>query len=295
MISPELFKKVKRIQIQSRHQVNDVFAGQYHSAFKGQGIEFEKVREYVPGDDIRSIDWNVTARTGHPFIKEFREERELTLMLLVDISASNLFGSGKQLKKDLAAEVSAVLALSAIRNNDRVGLILFSGEVERYIPPSKGIGHVLRVIREILYAQPTHDGTRLLPALDFLNHVMRRKAVCFVISDFITDESLKRSLSVTSRRHDLTAITIGDRREEAWPRHGLVTWEDAESGRAMLVDTSSPAVRRAFTAEQTRQAQERDQLFRSCGIDSISLHASQPYEKELVNFFTRRKKRHRGA
>lgn len=295
MIPRELLKKVRRIQIQSRHQVNDVFAGQYHSAFKGQGIEFEEVREYVPGDDIRSIDWNVTARSNTAFVKKFREERELTLMLMVDLSASTLFGSGSQLKKDLAAEVSAVLAFSAIRNNDRVGLILFSNEVEKYIPPEKGVGHVLRVIREILYAQPKQTGTRIIPALDFLNHVCRRKAVCFLLSDFITDEELKRSLSVSARRHDLTAICVSDRRERAWPDVGLVSIQDAETGKRSLIDTGSKTFRQRYLAMHNRRDQERRSLFRQCGVDSISLETGMVWDRELAAFFKRRKKRLRGS
>lgn len=296
MIPRELFKKVRRIQIQSRHQVNDVFAGAYHSAFKGQGIEFEEVREYVPGDDIRSIDWNVTARSGHPFIKKFREERERTLMLMVDVSASHLFGSASERKKDLAAEVSAVFALSAIQNHDRVGLILFSDDVEKYIPPNKGLSHVLRVIREILYFQPTRTGTAVVPALDFLNHVSNRRAVSFLFSDFRTQEALDKPLSVTGRRHDLTAVLVRDHREYAWPKSGLVEWMDAETGQRHLVDTSSSAVRRALLTQEEQRVRDHAILCRRAGVDRIVLETKkdgeeETYEKELIRFFQERKRR----
>jgi len=202
--------------------VSDVFAGQYRSVFKGQGMEFEEVREYAPGDEIRSIDWNVTARMGYPFVKKFREERELTMMLMVDVSASQQFGSSTQLKQDLAAEIAAVLAFSAISNNDRVGLILFTDEVELYVPPGKGVRHVLRLIREMLYFRPEHRKTRLEPAIDYLNHVTTRRTTTFLISDFIFDEDIRSPLSITRRRHDLIGVLVGDKREIAWPRAGLV-------------------------------------------------------------------------
>ena len=236
MIPREILKKVRRIQIRTRHMVNDVFAGEYHSVFKGRGMEFQEVREYTPGDDVRSIDWNVTARMGHPFVKRFTEERELTVMLLVDVSASHVFGGGPQLKKDLAAEIAAVLAFAAIQNNDRVGLILFTDEVEHYLPPRKGVSHVLRVIRDVLCFQPRHRGTALIPALDFLNHVTAHRAVTFLISDLLTGEDLKPVLTVSARRHDLIAVVTGDRREQEWPAVGLVEWTDAETGARRLVE-----------------------------------------------------------
>lgn len=293
MIPKEIIKKVRQIQIRTRHKVADVFAGQYHSVFKGRGMEFQEVREYVPGDDIRSIDWNVTARMGHPFVKKFTEERELTVMLLLDISASNLFGSTAQLKKDLVAELAAVLAFAAIQNQDRVGLILFSDEVEGYVAPRKGVSHVLRVIREALYFQPKRRGTRLVPALDFLNHVMARKTVSFLISDFLSDEELKPALSVTARRHDLIALRIGDRRERAWPAAGLVEWRDAETGRVFLADTSSSSIRRQFAELQQDRRKETLSLLRSSGVDAVEVHAGEPYERELMKFFRTRERRFR--
>ena len=287
----ELLKKVRRIQITTRHAVNDVFAGQYHSTFKGRGMEFDEVREYVPGDDIRSIDWNVTARTGSPHIKKFVEEREMTVMLVVDVSASNLFGSGTQLKRDLAAEVAAVLAFSAIRNNDRIGLILFAEEVEKYIPPKKGTRHVLRLVREMLAHEPQGKGTRIAPALDYLNHVSTRKNVTFLISDFIFNDEYEQLLKVTARRHDFISVVIGDKREIAWPDIGIVNWHDAETGEQVLVDTSSRRVREQLALEQTRRAERVADLHRKAGIDTIRLFAGEPYEKQFIKFFRQRAQR----
>jgi uncharacterized protein (DUF58 family) len=287
----ELLKKVRRIQISTKHAVNDVFAGQYHSTFKGRGMEFDEVREYVPGDDIRAIDWNVTARSGAPHIKKFVEEREMTVMLVVDISASNLFGSGAQMKRDLAAEVAAVLAFSAIRNNDRIGLILFAEEVEKYIPPKKGTRHVLRLVREMLSHQPQGKGTNAVPALDYLNHISTRKNVTFLISDFIFSDPYEKLLKITARRHDLISIVIGDKRELAWPNVGLVQWHDAETGELVLVDTSSRKVREHLALAQTRQAEAVDTLHRKAGIDTIRLFAGEPYEKQFIQFFRQRAQR----
>ncbi len=290
MIPKEILKKVRQIQIRTKHVVSDVFAGQYHSVFKGQGMEFHEVREYVPGDEIRFIDWNVTARAGHPFVKKFVEERELTVMLLVDISASNVFGSTPQLKKDLAAEIGAVLAFAAIQNNDRVGLILFSDEIERYVPPKKGTRHVLRVIREILYFQPRRRGTRIVPALDFLNRVNPRRTVSFLISDFL-DQDFTRALAITARRHDLIGVVVGDKRERAWPAAGLVDWTDAETGRRFLLDTSDARTRRALTALQTQRRQALLAQLRGAGLDYVEVNAGEPYERELVKFFRMRERR----
>jgi uncharacterized protein (DUF58 family) len=290
MIPRETLKKIRRIEIRTRRSVSDVFAGRYHSVFKGQGMEFQEVREYVPGDDIRSIDWNVTARTGAPFVKKFTEERELTVMLLVDVSASNRFGSTPQLKRDLAAEVAAVLAFSAIANHDRVGLILFSDHVEKHVPPAKGPTHVLRVISEILSAQPTSPRTDLAPALEYLNHVVRRRSVAFLISDFIAPPC-EHLLRVTARRHDLVSLVVGDKRESALPPIGLVEFEDAETGRRITVDTSYAPTRRALLA---RQSARRDQLLRqlrNARSDAIELHAGEPYDRQLVRFFRQRELR----
>lgn len=287
----ELLKKVRRIQISTKHAVNDVFAGQYHSTFKGRGMEFDEVREYVPGDDIRSIDWNVTARTGSPHIKKFVEEREMTVMLVVDVSASNLFGSGTQMKRDLAAEVAAVLAFSAIRNNDRIGLILFAEEVEKYIPPKKGTRHVLRLVREMLAYQPRGKGTNAAPALDYLNHVSNRKNVTFLISDFMFSDEYEQLLKITARRHDLISVVIGDKREIAWPDIGVINWRDAETGEQVLVDTSSKKVRNQLGIEQTRRAEAIDEMHRKADIDTIRLFAGEPYDRQFINFFRKRAQR----
>ena len=290
MIPRETLKKIRRIEIRTRRSVNDVFAGRYHSVFKGQGMEFQEVREYVPGDDIRSIDWNVTARTGAPHVKKFTEERELTVMLLVDVSASNRFGSTAQLKRDLAAEVAAVLAFSAIANHDRVGLILFSDRVEKHVPPAKGATHVLRVVSEILNAQPSSPKTDLEPALRYLNQVVRRRSVAFLISDFIAP-SCEHLLRVTARRHDLVSLVIGDKRESALPAVGLVDFEDAETGQRVVVDTAHAPTRRALLARQTERRQTLLRQLSRARSDAIELNAGERYDRELVRFFRTREKR----
>jgi len=290
MIPRETLKKIRRIEIRTRRAVNDVFAGRYHSVFKGQGMEFQEVREYVPGDDIRTIDWNVTARTGVPFIKKFTEERELTVMLLVDISASNRFGSTPQLKRDLAAEIAALLAFSAITNHDRVGLILFSDHVEKHIPPAKGPTHVLRVISEILEARPTSPHTDIEPALKYLNRVTSRRTVTFLISDFIAP-ACEKTLRVTARRHDLVSFIIGDKREREMPPVGLIDFEDAETGQRLLIDTSHAPTRRALLERQTTRRAALLKQLRGARSDAIELNAGEPYDLELVRFFRQREKR----
>lgn len=291
MIPKEILRKVRQIHIRTKHMVSDVFAGEYHSVFKGQGMEFQEVREYIPGDEIRSIDWNVTARMGHPFVKKFTEERELTVMLVVDISASNAFGSTAQLKKDLAAEIAAVLAFAATQNNDRVGLVLFSDRIEKYVPPRKGLAHVLRVIREVLYSQPVGRATLIEPALDFANRVTTRRTVMFLVSDFISGEDLRKPLAITARRHDLIGVIVGDKRERAWPSAGIVDWIDAETGRRYLVDSSDPAVRRRLNELQERRRADLLSMLRSSGIDPIEVNAGEPYDRELVKFFRLRERR----
>lgn len=288
----ELLKKVRRIEIRTRHAVDDLFAGRYHSVFKGRGMEFDEVREYIPGDDIRSIDWNVTARTGIPHSKKFSEERELTVMLLVDISASNDFGSTAQLKRDLAAETAAMLAFSAARNNDRIGLILFSDRVEKMIPPRKGsTSHILRIVREVLDHRPEHRGTALQPALDFLNHTTPRRAVTFLISDFVFPDPCERTMRVTARRHDLIAVALSDWREEAWPKAGVIEWIDPETGARTTVDTSSSAVRRHLFNERATDRQSLRHRCRRCGVDLIELVTGEPYDKPFIAFFRRRSRR----
>ena len=252
MLSPELIRAVRHIEIRTRHLVNDSFAGEYHAIFKGRGMEFDEVREYQPGDDVRTIDWNVTARMGHPFVKRYVEERELTVMLAFDASASGSFGTKDRFKRELAAELGAVLAFSAITNNDKVGLLAFTDEIELHIPPRKGRRHVLRLIRDLLAFEPHGRGTDIVGGLDRLNHTLKRRAIVFLVSDMLqSDEdgptdALERALLATNRRHDLVAVTIADPRETAWPDVGLVSLEDAESGARMWVDSASPAWREAF-------------------------------------------------
>jgi uncharacterized protein (DUF58 family) len=290
MIPREVLRQVRRIEIRTRRLVNDVFGGEYHSVFKGRGMEFAEVREYVPGDDIRAIDWNVTARFGQPFIKIFSEERELTVILLVDLSASGDFGTRGRLKADLAAEVGAVLAFSAVTNNDKVGLILFTDEVEQHVPPRKGKRHVLRVIREILYFKPKRRGTRITAALEHLARVQKRKAVVFLISDFET-EGYEPAFKLAARRHDLVAIRISDPHERTLPNVGLVMMEDPETGRRQLVDTSARKVRARFAERRA----ERDAAFRralkDAQVEAIELTTDEPYAKPLIQFFAGREKK----
>ena len=291
MIPKSVLEKVRRIEITTTHLVSDVFAGAYHSVFKGRGMEFDEVREYQPGDDIRSIDWNVTARTGLAHIKKYVEEREMTVMILVDTSASTYFGSTKELKNTLAAEIAAVLAFSAIRNNDKVGLLMFTDGIELYIPPRKGKSHVLRVIREVLYFKPKGKGTDLKMALDYLSKVTKRKSVAFIISDFFVANSFKKPLQITNRYHDLIAITLNDARESKLPDCGLVSLIDAETGKQVVVDTGEKKVRIAFETQAKRRLDSRDRLFAQTGVDQIDVHTHEPYSKALISFFARRKGR----
>ncbi|HEV2391857.1 MAG TPA: DUF58 domain-containing protein [Verrucomicrobiae bacterium] len=313
MIPREILKKIRQIELRTNRLVTETLAGQYHSVFKGQGMNFEEVREYQPGDEVRSIDWNVTARMNHPFVKKFVEERELTLMLMVDVSGSGLFGSRAQSKRELAAEIASVLAFSAIRNNDKVGLILFSDEVEKFIPPRKGRRHVLRVIREVLFFQPRRQGTNLNGALEFLLRVTPHKAIVVVVSDFIGSpasadsrsgklrpqimllESLAQAsypmLRHANRRHDLVAVQIADPYELELPQLGRLVLQDAETGEIVEVNTGDPRKRAAFAQRQTRAQADLGRLFRSAGIDAIQLRTDQPYAAELGRFFEKREKR----
>jgi uncharacterized protein (DUF58 family) len=289
-LTPELFQKIKAIQIRTQRLVTDVLAGEYESAFKGRGMEFEEVREYQPGDDVRHIDWNVTARTGLPHVKVHREERELTVMLLVDVSSSGSFGSGDKLKNEVAAEVAAVLAYTAIKSNDRVGLIIFSDRIERFIPPKKGRAHVWRVIREILSFRPTRRGTDLDGALDYLGRVARRRVVAFLLSDFL-DHGFEERLRIAARRHDVTAVTVGDRREAELPRIGLIELEDAESGETLLVDTYDRNTTDGLRVLSRDERDARRNLFRSAGAGEIEVWTDEPYVDTLVRFFRAREKR----
>ncbi|MGD8376230.1 MAG: DUF58 domain-containing protein [Acidobacteriota bacterium] len=287
MIPREILRKVRRIEIRTRKLVNESLAGGYHSVFKGRGMEFSEVREYQFGDEIRTIDWNVTSRMGHPYVKKYIEERELTVVLVVDLSGSNRFGTAAQLKSEMMAEICALLAFSATRNNDRVGLILFTDRVEKFVPPRKGRAHVLRVIREILYHQPEGRGTDLVQALEYLGHVIRRRAVVFLVSDFLA-EGYERPLRIANRTHDLVALAVDDPREREMPDVGLVALEDAETGEVRVVDTGSAALRRRFREAAVERLENRRQMFRRLSIDAVDLGTEEPYDVPLVRFFERR-------
>jgi len=273
--------------------VNEILSGQYESVFKGQGMEFREVREYVPGDDIRSIDWNVTARTGEPHVKVMAEERELTVMLMVDMSGSGMFGSVSRFKNELAAELCAVLAFSAIKNNDKVGLIVFTDDIELYVPPQKGSKHVLRVIREVLYFKPKNRGTDIPKALHYLNNVIRRKAVVFLVSDFMAD-NYETALRVANRRHDVIAVTVTDPREHTLPDVGLVAVRDAETGRETLINTSDAKVRAAYEKETRAMLQKRDEILRRTRVDTMHTSTDKPYVEEIYRFFKTRERRQSG-
>jgi len=290
----DILKKIRRLELKTRGMVAETFSGQYRSVFKGRGMNFEEVRQYQPGDEVRSIDWNVTAKFseihGDAYVKKFTEERELTVMLVVDVSASGDFGSVHLSKRELAAEVACLFAFSAIRNNDKVGLILFSDHVELFIPPKKGRLHTLRLIREILYFEPKGRGTEPAAALNYMNQVLHRRSVVFLISDFQAPD-FSRELSVSSRRHDLIAIPIIDPREEELPDVGLLTLEDAETGEQIEIDTSSRATRLGFLKAADAQASERLRDFRKKRVDTISLKTDQDYIPALRAFFRTREKR----
>jgi uncharacterized protein (DUF58 family) len=286
----EILKKIRHLELRTRRLVNASFSGRYHSVFKGRGMNFEEVREYIPGDEIRSIDWNVTARMNAAYVKKFTEERELTVMLLVDVSASGSFGSVDLSKRELAAEVAAILAFSAVNNSDKVGLLLFSDDVELFIPPKKGRLHTLRLIREMLYFEPKGRRTDLTIALDYLNNVVSRRAVVFLISDFLAPDYSK-SLSVAGRRHDLVALPIFDPGEERLPNVGLVTFEDAETGEQIEINTSNSSVRNAFAAQEEGRRKKLYKLFGSRGIDFVPLGTDKDYLVALRSFFERRERR----
>jgi uncharacterized protein (DUF58 family) len=290
LLPAELIKKIRRIEIRTNRLVTETLAGQYHSVFKGRGMEFDEVREYQPGDDVRTIDWNVTSRAGRLHVKRYREERELTVVLLVDVSRSGEFGTGEQLKREISAEISALLAFSAIRNSDRVGLVRFTDRIEQYIPPRKGQNHVLRVLREILVPDAEGKGTDLAGALAYVLRVLTRPAVVFLISDML-DTDFEQPLRIAARKHDLVVVELVDPAEERLPSVGLVDMEDAETGTRRLVDTSSARVRRAFAAEAGRRREEVRELLKRVGVDRITLDVSEPYDRSLVRFFRERARR----
>jgi uncharacterized protein (DUF58 family) len=292
MISKEVLRKVRKIEISTRGLVNDVFSGQYQSVFKGRGMDFSEVREYQVGDDIRTIDWNVTARTGHPFVKTFQEERELTVMLVVDASASGDFGTAQRMKGEIAVELCALLAFAAIKNNDKVGLVIFTDQVEKYVPPRKGRKHVLRVVRELLYHKPENKGTDISVALEHLNRVVKRHSVVFLVSDFLAT-GYERSLRVANRRHDMVAIRVLDPREKEIPPLGIVEFEDSETGERLLLDTSSGGFHKAFTDLTNSIDERREQTFKSMGVDFVQIWADRPYDIPLIKFFKERARRFR--
>jgi uncharacterized protein (DUF58 family) len=292
MLPKEIANKIRRIQITTNRLVNESLAGEYHSVFKGRGMEFDEVREYQHGDDVRAIDWNVTSRTGHPFIKRYVEERELTVILLIDASASGNFGSAGKLKSEIAAEISALLAFSAIKNNDRVGAILFTDRVEKFIPPRRGSTHVLRVIREVLFHKPQHRGTRIEKALEHLNLVVSKRAVVFLISDLL-DQQFEQSLKAANRKHDIVILQITDAREKELPRVGILELRDAETGEIIRVDTSLSSIRETFRENWTRNQARLAKLFKSHRMDHLIIETHKPYDVPLVRFFKERAQRMR--
>jgi uncharacterized protein (DUF58 family) len=290
MLTREQLQAVRRLQIRTSHLVSDLFAGQYQSVFKGRGMEFAEVRQYIPGDEVRTIDWNVTARTGVPHVKRFAEERELTVMLLVDVSASTRFGSVRQLKSELAAEMAALFAFSAIKNNDKVGLVLFSDRIELALPPRKGNRHALRVIREVLNCAPQGHGTDIGRALEHLDHVTKRRCVTFLISDFFVPD-VRRRLKVANGSHDLIAVALEDPRDFELPAVGLIQVEDPETGERRLLDTSDPRLRKRFAATRQAARVERDRMLRAADVDTIRVRTDQPYVVALHRFFRERERR----
>ncbi len=290
MLTKELLKQVRQIEIRTKGLVNQVFSGEYHSVFKGRGMEFSEVREYQFGDDIRNIDWNVTARFGHPYVKVFEEERELTVMLLVDLSGSQVFGSGEKTKQQIAAEISAILAFSALKNNDKVGLILFSDEIEKYVSPRKGRSHVLRIIRDLLSFEPRGNKTDIKSALEYFNHTVKKRCIVFLISDFI-DDGYERILKIIGKKHDLIGVVLQDPRESIMPQVGLIKFRDAETGEIRFIDTDDRRTRTWFAAQNVKRIEERKTMFLKSRLDSISIDTSLSYIKPLVDFFKMREKR----
>jgi len=286
----EVLRRVQRLEIQTRKLVDESLAGSYHSVFRGRGMEFAEVREYEPGDDVRTIDWNVSARMGHPYVKKFTEERELTVFLAVDASASERFGTAASRKLELAAEVSALLAFSAIRNNDRVGLLLFTDQVETFVPPRKGREHGLRVLRELLAYDAAGRGTDIAGALEVLQRVVTKRSVVFLVSDF-QDEGYERILRVVSRKHDVVAVSVSDPREEALPKVGLIAVQDPETGERSVIDSGSAAVRRRYAAAAAAERQRTRETMRRIGLDFLELTTGEPYDQRLVRFFRERARR----
>lgn len=290
MLTKELLKQVRQIEIKTRGVVNDVFSGEYHSVFKGRGMEFSEVREYQIGDDIRSIDWNVSARFGHPYIKIFEEERELTVMLLVDLSGSLVFGSVDKTKQQIAAELTAILAFSAMKNNDKVGLILFTDGIEKFVPPKKGKSHILRIVREILSFEPQGNKTDIKGALEYFNHSVKKKSIAFLISDFI-DEDYDKILKIVSKKHDLINIILEDPREKELLKAGLIKFRDAETEEIRYLDTSNKVVQEYFSQKMKERKDFQDNLFLKSRVDTININIASSYVKPLIDFFKLRERR----
>lgn len=290
METSELIKKVRKIEIKTRGLSDQIFSGQYHTAFKGKGMAFSEVREYQYGDDIRSIDWNVTARFNHPYIKIFDEERELTVMLLIDISRSNEFGTQKQLKQELITELAAVLAFSAIHNNDKVGVIFFSTKVEKFIPPKKGVTHILRIIRELINITPENNGTDLSEALRFFTNAIKKRSIAFIMSDFI-GKGFDDAMKIANRKHDVIALKINDLREKEIPNVGLLRVKDAETGKTKWIDTSSKSLRYTYAKARAAEAENLKNLFIHCGVDSVELQTGEDFIKPLKKLFKKRESR----
>tara|TARA_B100001142_G_scaffold323207_2_gene372829 strand:- start:3304 stop:4179 length:876 start_codon:yes stop_codon:yes gene_type:complete len=290
MSTSALLKKVRKIEIKTKGLSNHIFAGEYHTTFKGKGMTFSEVREYQLGDDVRSIDWNVTARYNSPFVKVFEEEREMTVMLLIDVSASGNFGTKEQFKRELATEISAILAFSAIKNNDKVGVIFFTEEVEKFIPPKKGKSHILRIIREVLAFDPVGKGTNISDALEYFNSVIKRRSICFILSDFMSKE-FDKPLKIASKKHDLIALKIHDEREKRLPNVGLIPMQDTETEEITFVDTSSKKVREGFEKTQQKKNEVLKKIFQTSGVDLIDITTGTDYVKPLINFFKNRASR----
>lgn len=287
MEQKELLKKVRKLEIKSRGLSSQLFSGQYHSAFKGRGMSFSEVREYQPGDDVRTIDWNVSARLNHTYVKVYEEERELTIMLVVDVSGSNDFGTQVQMKRDLVTELCAVLSFSAMQNNDKIGVIFFSDQIEKYIPPKKGKSHVLRIIRELIDFQPQHHKTDISQALKFLTNVIRKRCTAFVLSDFMAGE-YENALKLANKKHDVVALRVTDPREQTIPDVGLMKVKDAETGESMWVDTSDRSVRKAFEMHAKKLEDQSKIIFSRAGVDAAILHTDRSYIQPLSNLFKRR-------
>ena len=290
MDATEIFKKVRKIEIKTRGLSNQIFSGHYHSAFKGRGMAFSEVREYQYGDDIRNIDWNVTARFDHPYIKIFDEERELTVMLIIDVSGSNEFGTKQNLKEDQITEIAAVLAFSAIHNNDKVGVIFFSNKIEKFIPPKKGTSHILRIIRELIDFKPENRETNIAVALAYFTNVIKKRCTAFLISDFM-DDGFDNALKIANRKHDLIALKISDRREKELPNVGLLQIKNAETGKKIWVDTSHAALRAEYKKLSRKKEKRLEEIFLKCGVDTASIKTGEDYVKPLSGLFKRRESR----